>query len=69
MEANSTITLDELAAFVDHRLETEERELQNAKDVFETDKIFDSVRILGWIKYLIIEKNGRVPHEENQDED
>jgi hypothetical protein len=50
-----------LAAITDHKLETEERALQNAKDVFETDKIFDSVRILGWIKYLIIEKNGRVP--------
>ncbi len=61
VEANPTITLDELAAFVDHKLETEERALKNAKNVFETDKIFDSVRILGWIKYLIIEKNGRVP--------
>jgi hypothetical protein len=29
--------------------------------VFETDKIFKNVRILGWIKYLIIEKDGRVP--------
>jgi hypothetical protein len=69
MEANPTITLDELAALVDHRLETEERALKNAKNVFETDKIFDIVRILGWIKYLIIEKNGRVPHEDNQGKD
>ena len=61
MEANPTITLDDLTAIVDHRLETEERALQNTKDVFESDKIFDSVRILGWIKYLIIEKAGRVP--------
>jgi hypothetical protein len=61
IEANPTITLDDLTAIVDHKLEKEERALQNTKDVFETDKIFDSVRILGWIKYLIIEKNGRVP--------
>jgi hypothetical protein len=60
MEVNPTIMLDELAALVHHRLETEERALKNTKNVFETDKIFDSVRILGWIKYLIIEKNGRI---------
>jgi hypothetical protein len=69
IEANPTITLDELAAIEDHKLEIEERALKNAKNVFETDEIFDSVRILGWIKYLIIEKNGRVPQEDNQDED
>jgi hypothetical protein len=60
IEANPTITLDDLAAIVDHKLETEERALKNAKNVFETDKIFDSVRILGWIKFMIIEKNGCV---------
>lgn len=35
--------------------------MDKSKDVFETDKIFNNVRILGWIKYLIIEKTGRVP--------
>ncbi|RPJ32164.1 MAG: hypothetical protein EHM25_01270 [Nitrosopumilales archaeon] len=60
IEADPTITLDDLAAIVDHKLETEERALKNAKNVFETDKIFDSVRILGWIKFMIIEKNGCV---------
>lgn len=69
IEANPTITLEELAAFVDHRLETEERALKNARNVFETDNIFDNVRILGWVKYLIIEKNGRVPRINHQDED
>lgn len=68
METNPTITVEELAGFVDHRLETQERALKNAKNVFETDKIFDSVRILGWIKYLIIEKNGHVPSKDEQDE-
>jgi hypothetical protein len=38
MEANPILTLDELGGIVDHRLQTEERALQNAKDVFETDK-------------------------------
>jgi len=37
--------------------------LKNAKNIFDTDKIFDSLRILGWIKYLIIEKNGRIPRD------
>ena len=55
IEANPTITLDELAAIEDHKLETEER----------AHKIFDSVRILSWIKYLIIEKNGRVPRKDD----
>jgi hypothetical protein len=56
IETNPTITLEELAAVVDHKLEAEERALANSKDVFDnvSDKIFDSVRILGWIKYLII---------------
>jgi hypothetical protein len=61
MEANPTITLDDLAAFADHGLETEERAMDKSNNVFETDKILNNVRILGWIKYLIVEKNGRVP--------
>jgi hypothetical protein len=69
IETNPSITIEELARLVDHKLETEERALKNAKSIFETDKIFDSVRILGWIKYLIIEKNGRVPREEDKEED
>jgi hypothetical protein len=65
IEANPRITLDELADLVDYSLVTEERALKNAKNVFETDKIFASVRILGWIKYMIIEKNGRVPRHDH----
>ena len=61
IESNPSITTEELAALVDHKLETEERALKNAKNVFDTEKIFVNVRILGWIKYLIIEKNGRIP--------
>jgi hypothetical protein len=68
IEANPTITTRELAQLVDQKLEKEEKVLKNAKNVFETDKIFDSIRILGWIKCLIIEKNGRVPREDDQDE-
>ena len=60
MDANPTVTLDHLAQLVDQKLEVQERELKNAKNIFKTDKIFDSVRILGWIKYMTIEKNGRV---------
>lgn len=69
MEANPTITLDELAALVDQRLETEERAMDKSKDVFETDRIFNNVRILGWIKYMIIEKDGRVPDRADWKED
>ena len=61
LESNRSITTEELAALVERKLETEERALKNAKNVFDTEKIFVNVRILGWIKYLIIEKNGRVP--------
>ena len=67
MEANQNITTRELAQLINQKLEKEQRALNRAKNIFETDKIFDSVRILGWMKYLIIEKNGRVPREEDQD--
>jgi hypothetical protein len=60
IETNPSITIEELARLVDHKLETEERALKNAKNIFDTEKIFVNVRILGWIKYLIIEKNGRI---------
>jgi hypothetical protein len=59
IETNPSITIEELARLVDHKLETEERKLKNAKNIFDTEKIVN-VRILGWIKYLIIEKNGRI---------
>jgi hypothetical protein len=68
MEANPSITIEELAGLVDHKLETEERALKNAKNIFDTEKIFVNVRILSWIKYLIIEKNGRVTREEDENE-
>jgi hypothetical protein len=64
IEANPALNLDDLAALVDQRLEEQERAMDKSSNVFETDKIFNNVRILGWIKYLIIEKNGRVPAEE-----
>jgi hypothetical protein len=68
IEANSNITVEDLAALVDHKLETQQSGLQNAKNVFDTDRIFTDVRILEWIKYLIIEKGGRVPITEDTDE-
>ena len=61
IEANPTITLDELASLVDQRLEEEKRAMDESKIVFDTDKMFRNVRTLDWIKYLIIEKDGRVP--------
>jgi hypothetical protein len=66
---NPSTTIEELDRLVDHKLETEERALKNAKNIFDTEKIFVNVRILGWIKYLIMQKNGRVPREEVQEED
>jgi len=63
IESNPTITLDELAVLVDKKLEEEERAMDKSNNVFESDKIFNNVRILGWIKYLIIEKDGRVPQD------
>jgi hypothetical protein len=67
IEANPKITIRELAQSVDQKLDKEGTRIQ--KRVFRADKIFDSVRILGWIRYLIIEKNGRVPREDDQDGD
>ena len=64
IEANPSITLEELAALADQRLEEQERAMDKSNNVFETDKIFNNVRILGWIKYLIIEKEGRVPRDD-----
>jgi hypothetical protein len=68
IEANPNITVEDLAGLVDHKLETQERALQKAKNVFDTDTIFTDVRILEWIKYLIIEKGGRVPNTADTDE-
>ena len=67
IEADPTITLDELASLVDQRLEDQERGMDKSNNVFETDKIFRNVSILDWIKYLIIEKNGHVPDSGDQD--
>jgi hypothetical protein len=61
VESNPSITKEELAALVDHKLETEETALKKANNVFDTEKIFVNLRTLEWIKYLITEKNGRVP--------
>ncbi len=52
LESNPSITTEELAALVERKLETEERALKNAKNVFDTEKKFVNLRILGWIKLL-----------------
>ena len=59
IEDNLNITGEELAVLVDSRLETEEKALDSSNNVFDTDRIFTNIRILEWITYLIIEKNGR----------
>ena len=61
IEANPTISLDELASLVEQRLEEEKRAMNESNTVFDTDKMFRNIRTLDWIKYLIIEKEGRVP--------
>lgn len=66
VETNPSITLEELAELVDHKLDTQERALRNARGIYATDVIFDSVRILDWIRYLIREKNGRIPREDSE---
>lgn len=63
IESNPNITVEDLAALVDHKLETQQTALQNAKNIFDTDRIFTVVRTLEWIKYLIMEKNGRILRE------
>ena len=61
MEDKPTIiTLNDLTALVDKSLEERERAMDKSNNVFETDKTFNNVRNLDWIKYLIIEKNDRI---------
>jgi hypothetical protein len=43
--------------------------MDKSNNVFETDKIFNNVTVLGWIKYLIIEKDGRFPDSMDSDKD
>jgi hypothetical protein len=47
------MTMQELADLIDYRIEGEERELDDAKSVFETDKIFIELRILEWIRFTV----------------
>jgi|RhiMetdeSRZDD1v2_1073273.scaffolds.fasta_scaffold486863_2 hypothetical protein len=61
VESSPSITTEEIAALVDHKLEKEVAALENAKQILDTERICDNLRILERIKYLIIEKNGRVP--------
>lgn len=60
VEDNLNITEEELVAIIDNKLESEEKALDRSNNIFDIDRIFTNVRILDWIKYLIIEKNGRV---------
>lgn len=46
MQPNPPVTLEQLTELVDQKLEVEARALNNAKEIFETDKIFE-LRILG----------------------
>jgi hypothetical protein len=69
VETNPNMTLEDLAELVDHKLETEERALKNAKSVFDIDKIFDSIRILSWVRYLKREKNEQYPVGSDWNED
>lgn len=49
-------------------MEEEERAMDKSNNVFETDKIFNNVTIR-WIKYLIIEMDGRFPDSMDSDKD
>jgi hypothetical protein len=53
IESNPCMTMQELADLIDYRIEGEERELDDAKSVFETDKIFIELRILEWIRFTV----------------
>jgi len=47
------MTLQELEGLIDYRIESSERELDDAQTREETDRIFDEVRILDWIMFMI----------------
>jgi hypothetical protein len=53
---------EETKLVLESRGEEQERAMDESNDIFEPDKIFNIVRILGWIKYFIIKSDGRVPN-------
>jgi len=53
IESNPSMTLQELEGLIDYRIESSERELDDAQTREETDRIFDEVRILDWIMFMI----------------
>lgn len=53
IESNPSMTLEELEGLIDYRIESSERELDDAQTREETDRIFDEVRILDWIMFMI----------------
>jgi hypothetical protein len=53
IESNPNIPIQELADLIDYRIDGEERELDDATTVFETDRIFNEIRILEWIRFTV----------------
>lgn len=53
IESNPSMTLQELEGLIDYRIESSERELDDAQTREETDRIFVEVRILDWIMFMI----------------
>jgi hypothetical protein len=53
IESNPCMTMQELADLIDYRIEGEERELDDATSIFETDKNFIELRILEWIRFTV----------------
>ena len=53
IESNPSMTLQELEGLIDYRIESSERELDDAQTREETDRIFGEVRILDWVMFMI----------------
>ncbi len=51
--SNPNITLQELEGLIDYRIESLERELDDAQTREETDRIFDQIRVLDRIIFIV----------------
>jgi hypothetical protein len=47
------MTIQELSDLIDYRIEGEERELDGAETVPETERILNEIRILEWIRFTV----------------
>lgn len=53
IESNPNLTMQELSDLIEYRIDGEERELDDAETVPETERILNEIRILEWIRFIV----------------